>query len=121
MRLLDKSFFAPIFEDLRGLRVGIVDGFGNVGDDLLYLATRRFCREFGVDYFTVNALAEDTIPSCDKLLLLLAGMWDTPSVQRSGKGLLNLGYPVGCFLSLYLKKKTCHLRGCILEILLVEI
>ena len=78
MRLLDKSLFAPIFEDLKGLRVGIVDGFGNVGDDLLYLATRRFCQEFGVDHFTVNALAEDTIPKCDKLLLFAGG---------------NVGYP----------------------------
>ena len=85
MRLLDKSLFAPIFEDLKGLRVGIVDGFGNVGDDLLYLATRRFCQEFGVDHFTVNALAEDTIPKCDKLLLFAWRKCRLPKVRSYKK------------------------------------
>jgi hypothetical protein len=48
MRLLDIDLFAPIFGELKGLRVGIVDGIGNVGDSLLYLATRRLCDEFEV-------------------------------------------------------------------------
>ena len=93
MRLLDKSLFAPIFEDLKGLRVGIVDGFGNVGDDLLYLATRRFCQEFGVDHFTVNALAEDTIPKCDKLLLFAGGNVGYPKCAAIRKKAFESGIP----------------------------
>jgi len=73
MRLLDIDLFAPIFGELKGLRVGIVDGIGNVGDSLLYLATRRLCDEFEVEHFTVNVLAEDPVPSCDKLLLFAGG------------------------------------------------
>jgi len=78
MRLLSQELFAPIFNELRGLRVGIVDGIGNVGDDLLYLATRQLCDIFGVDHFTINPLAEKPIPTCDKLLLFPGG---------------NIGYP----------------------------
>jgi exopolysaccharide biosynthesis predicted pyruvyltransferase EpsI len=73
MRLIDLSEFEPIFEPLSGLTVGIVDGIGNIGDQLLYLAVRRFCKEFNVEHFTVNALAEDPIPKCDKLLLFGGG------------------------------------------------
>lgn len=78
MRLLELSKFEPIFGELKGLRIGIVDGVGNVGDDLLYLATRQLCDEFDIDHFTVNPLAEDPIPKCDKLLLFAGG---------------NVGYP----------------------------
>jgi len=78
MRLLELSNFEPMFGELKGLRVGIVDGFGNVGDDLLYLATRQLCNEFDVDHFTINPLAEDPVPRCDKLLLFAGG---------------NVGYP----------------------------
>ncbi len=78
MRLIDLSEFEPLFEPLSGLTVGIVDGIGNVGDQLLYLAARQLCKEFNVEHFTVNALAEDPIPKCDKLLLFGGG---------------NIGYP----------------------------
>jgi len=78
MRLIDLSEFEPIFEPLSGLTVGIVDGIGNIGDQLLYLAARQFCKDFGIEHFTVNALAEDPIPKCDKLLLFGGG---------------NIGYP----------------------------
>ena len=73
MRLINLSEFEPIFEPLSGLTVGIVDGIGNVGDQLLYLAARQLCNEFNVEHFTVNALAEDPIPKCDKLLLFGGG------------------------------------------------
>ena len=73
MRLLDIKLFEPIFDPLRGLRVGIVDGIGNIGDQLLYLAARQLCDCFGVSHFTVNALAEKPIPKCDKLLLFGGG------------------------------------------------
>ena len=78
MRLINLSQFEPIFEPLSGLTVGIVDGIGNTGDQLLYLAARQLCKEFNVEHFTVNALAEDPIPRCDKLLLFGGG---------------NIGYP----------------------------
>ena len=73
MRLINLSKFEPIFEPLSGLTVGIVDGIGNVGDQLLYLATRQLCKEFNIEHFTVNVLAEDPIPKCDKLLLFGGG------------------------------------------------
>ena len=73
MRLISLSEFEPIFEPLSGLTVGIVDGVGNVGDQLLYLATRQLCNEFKVNHFTVNALADNPIPKCDKLLLFAGG------------------------------------------------
>jgi hypothetical protein len=69
MRLINLSEFESIFEPLSGLTVGIVDGIGNIGDQLLYLAARQLCKEFNVQHFTVNALAEHPIPRCDKLLL----------------------------------------------------
>jgi len=78
MRLISLSEFEPIFEPLSGLTVGIVDGVGNIGDQLLYLATRQLCKKFDVEHFTVNALAEDPIPRYDKLLLFGGG---------------NIGYP----------------------------
>ena len=78
MRLINLSEFEPIFEPLSGLTVGIVDGMGNTGDQLLYLAARQLCKEFNVEHFTVNTLAEDPIPKCDKLLLFAGG---------------NIGYP----------------------------
>lgn len=73
MRLISLSEFEPIFEPLSGLTVGIVDGIGNIGDQLLYLAARQLCKEFNVEHFTVNALAEYPIPRCDKLLLFGGG------------------------------------------------
>ena len=93
MRLLDINLFAPIFEELKGLRVGIVDGVGNVGDDLLYLATRQLCDEFGVDHFTVNPLAEDTIPTCDKLLLFAGGNVGYPKCEAIRKKAYQSGIP----------------------------
>ena len=93
MRLLDKSVFAPIFDDLRGLRVGIVDGFGNVGDDLLYLATRQLCNEFDVDHFTVNPLAEEPVPNCDKLLLFAGGNVGYPKCAAIRKKAFESGIP----------------------------
>lgn len=73
MRLLPLDYFEPLFGSLSGKTVGIVDGFGNVGDDLLYLATRQLCQEFNIEYFTINPLADLKIKTCDKILLFAGG------------------------------------------------
>ena len=96
MRLLDISQFAPIFEPLSGLTVGIVDGIGNIGDQLLYLAARQLCKEFNVDHFTVNALAENPIPRCDKLLLFGGGNIGFPPAMAIRKKCFESGIP--CWL-----------------------
>jgi len=73
MRLLDIKNYDAVFDPLRGKTVAIIDGFGNVGDDLLYLATRKFCEHYQIEHITVNILADDPIPSCDKILLFAGG------------------------------------------------
>lgn len=70
MRLLPLSTFDPIFAPLRGLRVGVVDGHGNVGDQLIYLATRQLLDTFGVDWITQTP---DDCDRVDKLLLFGGG------------------------------------------------
>ena len=57
------------------------------------MATRRFCQEFGVDHFTVNALAEDTIPKCDKLLLFAGGNVGYPKCAAIRKKAFESGIP----------------------------
>tara|TARA_R110002110_G_scaffold4557_2_gene23100 strand:+ start:2053 stop:2814 length:762 start_codon:yes stop_codon:yes gene_type:complete len=96
MRLINLSQFEPIFEPLSGLTVGIVDGVGNVGDQLLYLTVRQLCKEFNVEYFTVNALAEDPIPRCDKLLLFGGGNIGHPPAAAIRKKAFKSGIP--CWL-----------------------
>lgn len=96
MRLLELSKFEPIFGELKGLRVGIVDGVGNVGDDLLYLATRQLCDEFDVEHFTVNILADHQIPKCDKLLLFAGGNIGYPQCAAMRKRAFESGIP--CWL-----------------------
>lgn len=73
MRLLDIKNYDPIFDPLRGKSVAIVDGFGNVGDDLLYLTTRQMCKEYGICTDTVNPLAEPIYNNYDKILLFAGG------------------------------------------------
>jgi exopolysaccharide biosynthesis predicted pyruvyltransferase EpsI len=70
MRLLPLTAFEPIFTPLRGLRVGLVDGHGNVGDHLIYLATRQLLTAFGIDWIAQGP--EDREP-VDKLLLFGGG------------------------------------------------
>ncbi len=78
MRLLELSHFNCVFgrfHALHGPRLGIVDGDGNVGDRLLYQATRQIMREFGLKWQTINILA-DPIESYSyrvDLLLLFGG------------------------------------------------
>ena len=96
MRLINLARFEPIFEPLSGLTVGIVDGVGNIGDQLLYLAARQFCKEFDIEHFTVNALAEDPIPKCDKLLLFGGGNIGYPPAAAIRRKAFESGIP--CWL-----------------------
>lgn len=96
MRLLSLSEFEPIFEPLQGLTVGIVDGVGNIGDQLLYLATRQLCDEFNINHFTVNALADNPIPNCDKLLLFAGGNIGYPPATAIRTKAIDSGIP--CWL-----------------------
>ena len=47
-RLLDAAAFAHVFEPLVGHRVGYVRSIGNVGDDLIELATAQLLDTFGI-------------------------------------------------------------------------
>ena len=96
MRLINLSQFEPIFEPLSGLTVGIVDGVGNIGDQLLCLAARQFCKEFDIEHFTVNALAEDPIPKYDKLLLFGGGNIGYPPAAAIRRKAFESGIP--CWL-----------------------
>tara|TARA_R100001163_G_scaffold12639_1_gene11793 strand:+ start:21956 stop:22720 length:765 start_codon:yes stop_codon:yes gene_type:complete len=96
MRLVDLSLFAPVFEPLSGLTVGIVDGIGNIGDQLLYLSARELCKEFNIEYFTVNTLAENPIPRCDKLLLFGGGNIGFPPAVAIRRKAFESGIP--CWL-----------------------
>lgn len=70
MRLLPLAAFATIFVPLRGQRVGVVDGFGNVGDHLIYLATRQLLDAFGIEWI---AQSPDDRQPVDTLLLFGGG------------------------------------------------
>jgi hypothetical protein len=73
MRLLDLSYFEPIFSPLSQVRIGLVDGVGNVGDILLQQATRQLLIAFELSWQTINPLADP--PGCYEVdvLLLFAG------------------------------------------------
>jgi exopolysaccharide biosynthesis predicted pyruvyltransferase EpsI len=70
MRLLPLAAFDPIFAPLCGLRVGVVDGHGNVGDHLIYLATRQLLDTFGIEWITQQP---ENVERVDKLLLFGGG------------------------------------------------
>ncbi|MFV0442512.1 MAG: polysaccharide pyruvyl transferase family protein [Planctomycetaceae bacterium] len=70
MRLVPLTEFDHIFTPLRGLRVGVVDGHGNVGDHLIYLATRQLLDAFEVDWITQGPDGHEPV---DKLLLFGGG------------------------------------------------
>jgi exopolysaccharide biosynthesis predicted pyruvyltransferase EpsI len=71
--LLPLDRFAPVFEPFSGRKIGLVDGEGNVGDRLLYAATRQLLRHFGLKWVTFHPFydrREDFDLDC---LLLFAG------------------------------------------------
>lgn len=57
MPLLPVSSFAPVFEPLRGRRVGYVRTPGNVGDGLIEAAAFQMLRHFGVDFVVTRPRA----------------------------------------------------------------
>lgn len=69
MRLLPLSQFEHVFAPLAGRRVGLVDGVGNVGDHLIYAATRQLLDAFHVDWITQTPDDRDPVD----LLLLFGG------------------------------------------------
>jgi hypothetical protein len=73
MQLLPLEKFAHVFEPLAGQTVGVVDGWGNVGDLLLYAATRQLLRAFGICWQTFNPLADAAGDMQLDSLLLFAG------------------------------------------------
>jgi len=75
MRILPKESFAHVFAHLQGLRVGVVDGIGNVGDYLLYAATRQLLDDFGIEWVSTNIISHDDPrrQGVDHLLLFAGG------------------------------------------------
>jgi exopolysaccharide biosynthesis predicted pyruvyltransferase EpsI len=73
--LINRDAWKPLFDELRGKRVGVVDGDGNAGDRLLYSATRQLLNHFGIQWRTVNVLADPVQNYKNEvdLLLVFAG------------------------------------------------
>lgn len=61
MRLLDLSYFEHIFRPLKKRLVGLVDGHGNVGDKLIYSATRQLLNEFGINWIPQKITDNDKV------------------------------------------------------------
>ncbi len=97
MRLFPLTAFDPIFAPLRGQRVGVVDGFGNVGDRLIYAATRQLLDAFGIEW-TVYSAHERV--SVDTVLLFGGGnmgsrYWRDVGVRRqAAKAAAERGIPM---------------------------
>jgi exopolysaccharide biosynthesis predicted pyruvyltransferase EpsI len=64
MPLLPLEEFATVFEPLRGKRIGFVRPVGNVGDDLIELATRQLFDKFAIDW---REATPDDCADCDEL------------------------------------------------------
>lgn len=71
MPLIPIEEFAPIFESLKGLFVGLVDGHGNVGDQLIYRSTRQLLGKFSIPW-VCQSLYHRPLP-VDVLLLFGGG------------------------------------------------
>lgn len=95
MTLLDLNHFSAIFEPLAGKRIGLVDGKGNVGDLLIFAATKQL-----LDALNMNWKMQDTDDECkdtDVLLLFGGGNMGNPNYGASmmiREEALALGPPV---------------------------
>lgn len=68
-RLLPAQCFAEIFAEMTGKKIGLVDGVGaNVGDRLIYAATKQL-----LDHFQVDWRQHDPYETSDVELLVLFG------------------------------------------------
>lgn len=94
MRLLPLNLFDPVFQPLLGKRVGVVDGIGNVGDFLLYTATRQLLRTYGVEFTTVNLAAGDVPSGVDCLLLFAGGNMGYPPCTAIRRQAFETGLPL---------------------------
>lgn len=93
MRLLPLSAFAPIFEPLRGRRVGYVRTPGNVGDGLIEAAAFQLMRRFGVDFAVMRPWSS---PKVDEWLLPGGGSMGSfyANNQRVRSEVVDAGQPV---------------------------
>lgn len=71
-RLLELSAFDVVLDGIEG-PVAVVDGIGNIGDQMIYKATRLLLREHGIKYQVVNVLAGDSPTKEIKHVLLFGG------------------------------------------------
>lgn len=92
MRLLDLSYYEPIFVPLQGMRVGLVYGHGNIGDQLIYAATRQLLDAFEIDWIVQKPGDRDPV---DKLLLSGGGSMGSWYVRELWirKRMLSRGLP----------------------------
>jgi exopolysaccharide biosynthesis predicted pyruvyltransferase EpsI len=65
MRLLPLERFAHVFEPLQGKRIGFVKPLGNVGDELIALATFQLLHAFGIRWKVLDAQGQ---ADCDEVL-----------------------------------------------------
>lgn len=94
MRLISIENFDKIFKPLIGLKVGVVDGPGNVGDILLQLSTRQLLDIYQINHQTVNPLAEIIRPEkFDKLLLFGGGNMGYAPAQVIRRAAVSTGIP----------------------------
>lgn len=94
MRLIPIENFDIIFKPLIGLKVGVVDGPGNVGDILLQLSTRQLLDTYQISHQTVNPLAETiSIGKFDKLLLFGGGNMGYSPAVAIRRAAVNSGIP----------------------------
>jgi hypothetical protein len=93
MRLLPLSNFAPIFEPLRGRRVGYCRTPGNVGDGLIEAASFQMLRHFGVNF---SVARPSSSPEVDEWLLPGGGSMGSfyENSQRMRREVVASGRPV---------------------------
>lgn len=133
MSLLDRKHFEPIFAPLAGKRVGVVDALGNIGDRMIWLATRQLLDHFGVEWKdggssggVVGQMESiDRLLDCDVLLLAGGGnmgprYWPCATIRKKA---LATGIPcivlpqsftgpeVGEFQTVYVRER-CSLNHC---------
>lgn len=81
MSLLPTGSFDQVFSPLRGKRVALIDGYGNLGDQLIYRATRQLLDAFGVAWHAASprrrwpdlSCIDEVLAAPDVELVLLFG------------------------------------------------
>lgn len=93
MPLLPLAAFAPVFEPLRGRRIGYVRTPGNVGDGLIEMAAFQLLKAFGIDFVVANPADR---PPIDEWVIAGGGSMGSyyPACQRMRRQALADGRPV---------------------------